>query len=73
MVLGTSRGETAIDTGSGDVVVRQLVGNANIDTGSGDVRIGGVQVGKLKLHTGSGDVTVHGGAAWARQPQRASA
>ena len=54
-------GRDAIDTGSGDVVVRRLVGNGLVDTGSGDVTVENVSAGKLSVDTGSGDVTVRDG------------
>jgi DUF4097 and DUF4098 domain-containing protein YvlB len=48
-------GGVRIHTGSGDVVVRDVDGEARLDTGSGDVTLDGAK-GAVELRTGSGDV-----------------
>lgn len=47
-----------IDTGSGDVTLRNLSGQVNASTGSGDVDARGLAAEQVKARAGSGDVTL---------------
>lgn len=49
--------DVTLDTGSGNVEVRDIVGTVNVDTGSGSVEIIGVE-GSVYADTGSGSVEV---------------
>jgi hypothetical protein len=50
-------GVVRIATGSGDVDVEEVTGNAEVRTGSGDVRVRHIG-GEANLKSGSGDITV---------------
>jgi DUF4097 and DUF4098 domain-containing protein YvlB len=50
-------GDTAIDSGSGDVTVGQVAGTLRIRTGSADVHVGQVE-GPGSVASGSGDVVI---------------
>ena len=53
------RGLTAkIDTGSGDITLRDVTGPVNVSTGSGDVDARGLAAKQVNTRTGSGDVTL---------------
>lgn len=57
-VVGTGRfGTTKLKSGSGDVRLEELGGDALIETGSGDVKVG-TATGDLRIKCGSGDVEV---------------
>ncbi|MFI7032680.1 DUF4097 family beta strand repeat-containing protein [Microbispora rosea] len=47
-----------IDTGSGDVTLRDLSGQVNASTGSGDVDARGLAATQVNTRTGSGDITL---------------
>jgi len=64
-VVGSGRfGTTKIKSGSGEVRLGELVGEALIETGSGDIEVAAA-LGDLRIKSGSGDVEVGrlGGAA----------
>ena len=57
-VVGTGRFGTAkIKSGSGDVRLEELGGDALIETGSGDILVG-TAAGELRIKCGSGDVEI---------------
>ncbi|WP_182904421.1 DUF4097 family beta strand repeat-containing protein [Microbispora sp. H13382] len=47
-----------IDTGSGDITLRNLSGQVNASTGSGDVDARGLAATQVGTRTGSGDITL---------------
>ncbi|MGI5160037.1 DUF4097 family beta strand repeat-containing protein [Microbispora sp. CA-102843] len=47
-----------IDTGSGDITLRDLTGQVNASTGSGDVDARGLAATQVSTRTGSGDITL---------------
>ncbi len=51
------RGDLDIDTGSGNVVVDDVIGDLSVDTGSGRVTVSSVE-GEVVVDTGSGSVNV---------------
>jgi DUF4097 and DUF4098 domain-containing protein YvlB len=51
--------EVDVETGSGDVGVRDTTGAVTVDTGSGNVSVRGA-TGRLDVRTGSGDVSASG-------------
>lgn len=50
----------AVDTGSGEVMVRGIRGGLVADTGSGDVRLIGVSGSQVTVDTGSGEIEASG-------------
>lgn len=60
-------GGIEVDTGSGDVEIEVVRGNAKVKLGSGDISIKEAQ-GDVKLTTGSGDISINSGigegASW---------
>ncbi|MGI9626884.1 MAG: DUF4097 family beta strand repeat-containing protein [Longimicrobiales bacterium] len=49
--------DLTFETGSGSVVVSEVLGNVNVDTGSGSIEINGVE-GDVSADTGSGSIEV---------------
>ena len=47
-----------IDTGSGDVTLRDLTGQVSATTGSGDIDARGLAAAQVNTRTGSGDITL---------------
>ncbi|MEU7884805.1 DUF4097 family beta strand repeat-containing protein [Microbispora bryophytorum] len=47
-----------IDSGSGDITLRDLTGQVNASTGSGDVEARGLAAAQVNTRTGSGDITL---------------
>ncbi|WP_432871270.1 DUF4097 family beta strand repeat-containing protein [Microbispora rosea] len=47
-----------IDSGSGDITLRDLTGQVNASTGSGDVDARGLAATQVNTRTGSGDITL---------------
>jgi DUF4097 and DUF4098 domain-containing protein YvlB len=58
-VEATGIGETRIQTGAGNVSVRDLGGALNSHTGAGNVTARGVS-GRVEVHTGAGNIEVDG-------------
>ncbi len=46
----------ALETGSGDIMVSDLVGTLRVETGSGDIELDTIDAPSMDLHTGSGDL-----------------